>query len=144
LPREPGIPSLTPHVNEHQYRPTAAVALILSSDPLAAALLGAAAELTGCSIAFAPPDETGPQAFRRLRPAFLLIDASDDAVCGSELLGPALMTGTPAILFGGAGAVSVRRELARQFQLEMLVMPRDLNRLAELLGPAARNREPAR
>ena len=144
LPPGPGNPSLTPHVNEHHYRPTAAVALILSQDPLAAALLGAAVELIGCSIAFAAPDESAPQAFRRLRPAFLLIDASDKDICASELLGPALMTGTPAILFGSAAAVSIRRHFAKQFQLEPLVMPRDFSRLSELLGPAGRKREPAR
>src|SRR4051812_47635978 len=136
LPVRHDIPSLTAHVSEHRYRPTAAVALILSADPLAAALLGAAIELTGCSVAFAAPDESGAKAFRRIRPSFLLIDAGDENSCTGELLGPAMMTGTRAIVFGGGATVALRRELARQFQLETLVMPRDASLLPQLVSSA--------
>jgi hypothetical protein len=131
-------------VNDNRYRPTAATALILSQDSLAAALLGAAIELVGHSIAFAATGESLAQSFRRIRPAFLLVDAGDDAACAAELLGPALMTGTRTILFGGAATVSVRRDLASKFQLDVLVMPRDLHRLGSLLTPTALNRAPAR
>jgi hypothetical protein len=131
-------------VNENRYRPTPATALILSHDPLAAALLGAAVELSGCSIAFAAAGEILSQSFRRVRPAFLLVDAGDDDACAAELLGPALMTGTRTILFGGAATVGVRRDLATRFQLDVLVMPRDLHRLGALLTPTALNRAPAR
>ena len=144
MPRRTEGSTLSRPVNEHRYRPTAPTALILSQDPLAAALLGAAVELSGCSIAFAAAGESPTQAFRRIRPACLVIDAGDDSACAPELLGPALMTGTRTILFGGAATVSVRRELSTLFHLSVLVMPRDLNRLGELLGPPTPSREPAR
>lgn len=144
LPCPPGIPSLSAHVNEHLYRPTVATALILSPDPLAAALLGAAVELAGMTIAFADAGESAAQAFRRVRPAILLVDAGDESSCVAELLGPAMMTGTRSILFGGAATVAMRREQARQYRAETLVMPRDVNRLQQLLAEGVRNREPAR
>ena len=131
-------------MNEHFYRPTAAVALVLSSDPLAAALLGAAVEFCGLAIAFAMDGEAPAHAFRRVRPAVLLVDAADEASCVSELLGPAMMTGTRVLLFGSAAAVAMRADQARQYHVEALVMPRDVGRLPQALGSAAQNREPAR
>lgn len=131
-------------MTEHQYRPSAAVVLILSPDPLAAALLGAAVELSGCPIAFAASEESASQAFRRLRPACLVIDALDDEAFATEVLGPALMTGTRLVVFGTAASVAARAAIGREYHMDTLVMPKDVARLPQLIGGLARDRAPAR
>src|ERR1041385_1541385 len=108
-------------VNEHLYRPTAAVALILSADQLAAALLAAAVELCGCAVAFAEVNEQGRSAARRGRPAFLLLDARDSELCTVALLGPAKMTGTRTLLFGNDTAIAARELLVRELDLGAIV-----------------------
>ncbi len=49
-------------------------ALILSHDPIAAALIGSAAELAGLEPAFPGPGEAARDALRRIRPVCILAD----------------------------------------------------------------------
>src|SRR5438105_5018336 len=65
--------------------------LILTSDAVAGALLGAWIETLGYAVHFAQPQERPEQSFRRLRPKVCLIDCEDPALCNTETLGRAAM-----------------------------------------------------
>jgi hypothetical protein len=134
------ISSLSPHVNEPSYRPTVGIALILSSDVLGAALLGAAVEMTGLVIGFAAKGESSSQALRRMRPALLLIDAGDAESCVDDVLGPAMMVGARSILFGSSATIALRQALVSQYRLDVLVMPDDVHRIADVVGGRGRVR----
>jgi hypothetical protein len=128
------VPSLSAHVSSNVYRPTVTGALILSPDPLAGALIGAAVELLGLSPAFPHPAEGAAAALRRNRVTHVLIDCSDACVTDESVLGPAMMTGARLFLFGTDGALHVRHPAVARYQLRLISIPADLDRLAEILA----------
>jgi hypothetical protein len=107
--------------------------LILSTDPLAAALLGAAVELAGHSPHFPPPDETARAVLRRLRPRAVLIDCGHDEACSEAFIGPALMTGAKVQLFASHHTPSGARDVAQRLGLTIAELPMEHDALATLL-----------
>lgn len=110
--------------------------LILSTDALAAALLGAAAELAGHQPHFPRTDEAARVALRRVRPRLVVVDCDHADACTEAFFGPALMTGARVLLFdsrrNGDGGVDVARRLG----LDVVHLPDDhdvfVRRLREL------------
>jgi hypothetical protein len=107
--------------------------LILSADPLAAALLGAVVELAGHACLFPQPGEGGRAALIRLRPRVVLVDCDHDEGCSEEFIGPALMTGARVQLFSARRAEGNADALARALGLTIVQLPMDPADFATLL-----------
>jgi hypothetical protein len=108
--------------------------LILSSDPLAAALLGAAAELAGYEAIFSHAGELPRVALRRLRPHLVLVDCDHDGACSEAFVGPALMTGAKVLIFRSRRSARDVSDLARRMQVTLLDLPLEGDRLTTVLG----------
>lgn len=115
------------------YSRRAAAALILSTDTLGAALLGAALELLGYRAVFPLEGETGADALRRLKPGVVLVDGGDEFLSDTAVLGPALMTGARLVFFGTAERVRDLRVLAARYEATLLALPDDVDDLARVL-----------
>jgi hypothetical protein len=107
--------------------------LILSADPLAAALLGAAVELAGHVPHFPQPGEGARAALRRLRPRAALIDCDHDEACAESFIGPALMTGAKVQLFYSRRTRRDASDVARRLGLSIAELPMEPDALASLL-----------
>jgi hypothetical protein len=106
--------------------------LIISDDPLSAALLGAAVELAGHAPHFPAAHEAVRATLLRLRPRAVLIDCSHDA-CSDGFIGPALMTGARVQLFASQHTPGDARDVARRLGLTIAELPMDHDSLATLL-----------
>ena len=104
-------------------RPRNDVVLVLSSDPMAAALIGVLVETLGYLVRFFHANEDPDAAVRRERPAVALVDCHDASLMREELLGHARMRGVSVVIFGSAAAVERVRRLAKEHALDALVMP---------------------
>ena len=112
--------------------------LILSADPLAAALLGAAAELAGYDALFPHASEPPRAALLRLRPRLVLVDCDHETACSEAFVGPALMTGAKVLIFRSRRSVHDASELARRTQVTVLELPLEGSRLTTVLGDMLR------
>jgi DNA-binding NtrC family response regulator len=110
--------------------------LILSADPVAAALLGALIETLGYTVMFARPSEPGEQSIRRVRPKICMIDCDDASVCNGELLGRATMRRISVVIYGTSAALDRVRALALEHDIEMLLVPPDTSALGGTLKRA--------
>lgn len=110
--------------------------LVLSADPLASALLGAAIELAGGRPVFLGESEGRRDALLRLRPAHVLVDCDDEGACAESFLGPVLMTGARVTIFGSPRARRDVREFAERIGVRLLELPGDVAELPGLLEPA--------
>ena len=117
--------------------PDQQVVLILSSDAVAAALLGALVETLGYLVRFYHPPEPPDDALRRERPTLALVDCEDPTVLNDELLGRARMRGVSVIIFATAHAFLRMQRLASEHEIETLLMPTTLDSLDETLGRVA-------
>ena len=97
--------------------------LVLSSDPLAAALLGAAVDLAGHATRFPLSDEPVRAALLRIRPRLVLIDCDHEDGCSEAFIGPALMTGSRVLLFRSRRSRRDATEFAGRLGLEIVDMP---------------------
>ena len=97
--------------------------LVLSSDPLAAALLGAAVDLAGHAPRFPLSDESARAALRRIRPRLVLVDCDHEDGCSEAFIGPAIMTGSRVLLFRARRSRRDATELAGRLGLEIVDMP---------------------
>jgi DNA-binding NtrC family response regulator len=109
------------------------VVLILSSDLLAAALLGAAVELAGYQPAFSKTGEPPRAALLRLRPHLVLVDCDHEDACTEGFVGPALMTGARVLICRSRRSVRDVSDLARRMQVTFLDLPFEGDRLAKIL-----------
>jgi hypothetical protein len=111
--------------------------LILSTDALAAALLGAAVELAGHQPHFPKDHEPARVALRRVRPRLVVVDCDHADACTEEFVGPALMTGTRLLLFDSRRHGDRGVDVARRLGLDVVHLPEDhdvfVRRLRELL-----------
>jgi DNA-binding response OmpR family regulator len=107
--------------------------LVLSSDALAAALLGAAVELAGHQPHFARQEEPARGALLRVRPKLVLIDCDHEESCTDEFVGPALMTGGKVLLFRSRRTEQDRTAFAERLSLRVVDMPLDHRELTTLL-----------
>jgi hypothetical protein len=96
--------------------------LLLSADPLASALLGAAVELAGHAPRFPRAGETARDALRRLRPHAVLVDCDHEA-CSDGFIGPALMTGARVQLYRSRRTQQDASEMARRLGLSVVELP---------------------
>jgi DNA-binding NtrC family response regulator len=110
--------------------------LILSSDALAAALLGALIETLGYSVTFARPPERFEDSVRRVRPKVCLVDSSDPRVGGDGFLGRAGMRGIAVVIFGSVEALDRVRALALEHAIDTILVPTDTVTLASTLQRA--------
>lgn len=107
--------------------------LILSTDPLAAALLGAAVELAGHVPRFALPAEGARTALLRLRPRAVLIDCDHDEACSDAFVGPALMTGAHVHFVRSARTRRDIGDTARRLGVRVIDLPMEHDALASLM-----------
>lgn len=132
--RRAHVPASCPCLKSHQDDDVSFRAvLIFSSDPLAAALLGAAVELAGHAPHFAGKDEAARAALMRVRPRLALIDCDHEESCSDEFVGPALMTGARVLLFRSRDNQRDMAELADRLALRVIDMPTSHDTLAEVL-----------
>jgi hypothetical protein len=110
--------------------------LVLSSDPLLAALLGALLETLGFPPAFAAAGERPRDTLVRLRPWAVLLDCDHGDACGDSFLGPAAMMGTRVLIFGSEARRRQLDDLSDRYQLRAVVIPARPQRMPALLREA--------
>src|SRR5262245_51938447 len=107
--------------------------LVLSTDPLAAALLGAAIDLAGLAPAYPHSDESPRGALLRVRPSLVVVDCDHEDACSEAFVGPALMTGSQVVLFRSSRTVRDVSEMADRLGLRTVEMPQEHASLTSLL-----------
>jgi DNA-binding NtrC family response regulator len=112
------------------------VVLILSSDAVAAALLGALVETLGYLVRFYHPPEDPDATFKRERPSVAMIDCEDPTVMKDDVFGHARMRGISVVMFGTSDALRRVQHLALEHALDTLIMPVSLDALDETLRKA--------
>jgi len=110
--------------------------LILSSDAVAAALLGALIETLGYSVRFARSLERYEDSIRRVRPKVCLVDSADPGMYSDGFLGRAGMRGVSVIVFGSVEALGRVRALAVEHSFETILVPPDAVTLGTALERA--------
>jgi DNA-binding NtrC family response regulator len=110
--------------------------LILSNDPVAAALLGGLVETLGYDVHFAQPPESPEDSLRRVKPRICLVDCGDPLSSRSDFLGRAAMRGVSVVIYGTPEALERVREVAKAHDLDTLLMPPELNALEAALQRA--------
>ena len=107
--------------------------LILSTDPLAAALLGAAVELVGHTPYFPRENENPRDTLRRIRPAVVLIDCDQEDACSETFFGPAMMTGARLAVFSSSRSQRALGPIAAEFGVHAFGLPIDFDELRRIL-----------
>ena len=107
--------------------------LILSTDPLAAALLGVAVELAGHAPHFPQPAESARAALLRIRPRAALIDCDHEEACTESFVGPALMTGARVHLFRSHRTQRDATDFASRVGLSIAELPMEHDAFSTLL-----------
>jgi len=107
--------------------------LVLSTDPLAAALIGAAIELAGFAPRFPHSDEPPRAALLRVRPRLVVVDCDHEDACSDGFIGPALMTGSRVLLFRSRRTRRDVSELTKRLGLRVMEMPIEHEPLTRLL-----------
>jgi DNA-binding NtrC family response regulator len=107
--------------------------LVLSSDPLAAALVGAAIELSGHAPRFVQSDESARAALLRVRPRLVVIDCDHEDACSEAFIGPAMMTGSRVMLFRSRRTRRDASELVTRLGIRMVEMPIEHESLSNVL-----------
>lgn len=120
---------------------TESVVLILSPDALAAALLGAAVELSGYSPAYPRESEPARDALRRARPGIVFVDCDHSEGATDAFLGPAMMTGACLAIFGSPRSKRDFRVIANRYDLRCFGLPIDHDELLTLLMSCSRQIE---
>lgn len=110
-------------------------ALVLSTDALAAALLGALVEIEGYRLYFVKDGEPARAALRRVWPEVALVDCDFPDGCSAAFIGPARMIGTRVVVFGRPAAAAQVRACAKEFQVATLAMPPAPGELRRALAP---------
>lgn len=124
------------HVTANHYRPTPSRALVVSTDPLVGALIGAAVELAGLEVSYPAEGQDARDGLRTVRPTHLLLESDDPSVRDEMLLGNALMFGTRILVFGSDRQIAAVESLAERYRASFIVLPRDVDRLPEILATA--------
>lgn len=116
--------------------PQGATILILSSDSVAAALVGALIETLGYRVKFVAVPEAVENSIRRSRPKVCLVDCVDPALCNSAVLGRAQMRGISVVVFGTPHALDQVGALVSEHAIDTLRMPADVSLLDDALRRA--------
>lgn len=107
--------------------------LVFSSDPLAAALLGAAVELAGHLPHFMREGDSARAALLRVRPQLVLVDCDHEEACSDEFIGPAIMTEARVLLFRSRRSQRDMTELSDRLKLRVVELPAEHEALTNLL-----------
>ena len=107
--------------------------LVLSSDPLAAVLLGAAIELAGYAPHFPYSSESPRTALLRARPRLVVVDCDHEEACSDGFIGPALMTGSRVLLFRSPRTRRAVSELSTRIGLRVAELPMEHEPLSQML-----------
>ena len=110
--------------------------LIVSTDPVVAALLGTLIELDGHLPLFPTADEPPVKALERLRPHAAIVDCDREDACGGEFLARGRSQSTGLVLFSAARLQGEVREIAARHGLPSFALPIDRAALARVLSEA--------
>ena len=121
---------------------TARYILVFSTDPLAGALLAAAAELAGYTPVFPRDRERPRDALLRTRPAVVLVDCDHDGACTEEFFGPAMMMNAGVAIFSSSRSRRTLEPIAVEFGVTTFSLPMEFDQLAALLSSSHRVRSP--
>jgi hypothetical protein len=117
--------------------------LVLSREPLVAALVGMMLELEAYEPTFAGPEESPEDAVTRVRPLFVvLLDGGMDAAGSDLFFARVAKRRVPVVLFAEPAASADVEELARARGLPCLVLPADRSALARVLRSTGTGGEP--
>lgn len=108
--------------------------LIFSTDPLAAALIGAAVELARYIPVFQDKGESPRDAVMRVRPGAALVDCDHEEACVEGFFGPALMAGTRVAVFSSTRSIRTLQPIAKEFDVRLFSLPIDFVDLVALLA----------
>ena len=119
--------------NRKSSREEPHLVLILSSDAVAAALVGALVETLGYAVRFHHPPEDPTESLRRERPDVAMVDGSDRLMISEAVLGHAAMRGISVVVFGSREALDGIRALAQVHRIHTLIAPPSLGETSEVL-----------
>jgi hypothetical protein len=108
--------------------------LILSTDAVAAALVGALVETLGYAVRFHRPPEDPTETLRRARPDVAMVDGGDELMISDAVLGHAAMRGISVVVFGSREALDGIRALAQTHRIHTLIAPPSLQTTSEALA----------
>jgi DNA-binding NtrC family response regulator len=128
------MPANRPRSDRHA--PPEQLVLILSHDHVAAALLGGLVETLGYQVHFARAPESADDSLRRVKPRICLVDCGDPLTCRTEFFGRAAMRGVSVVIFGTSATLDRVRELAREHDIDTLMMPPEMAALDRALQRA--------
>ena len=117
---------------------TAFGVLIVATDALAGALLGAAVEFAGYAPLFPREGETARDALRRTKPRVVLVDCDSEDACGESFFGPAMMTGASIAIFTSTRSRRTLEPIANEYNVRSFALPIDFVDLKALLDACAR------
>ena len=117
---------------------TASGVLIVTTDALAGALLGAAVEFAGCVPVFPREGESARDALRRSRPCAVLVDCDSEDACGESFLGPAIMVGASIGIFTSTRSRRALEPIAKEYDVRVFDLPIAFDDLKALLDTCAR------
>lgn len=112
---------------------TASEVLIVATDPLAGALLGAAVELAGYQPLFPREGEGAREALGRAKPCAVLIDCDSDDACSESFLGPAMMVGANIAIFTSSRSRRTLEPIAAEYGVRLFELPIEVTDLKALL-----------
>ena len=121
---------------------TGSAVLIISTDPLAGALLGAAVELAGHTPVFPREGEGARDALRRSRPLAVLVDRDSEDASGESFFGPAMMVGATIAIFTSTRSRRALEPIADEYGVRTFGLPIDFAELKSLLNESARKTSP--
>ena len=115
----------------------ATLVLVLSTDPLGAALVAMLVEAEGGVAAFAHPGELARDAVRRVRPRVVLVDCDYPGGCEPALVGPATMMGTGVVLLAPPRRADEVARCAERLGVGLLRLPPEPGELRAALAAAS-------
>lgn len=110
------------------------VVLVMSSDAVAAALIGALVETLGYIVRFYRTPEDPTFTLGRERPNVAMLDAEDRMMISDAVLGHAAMRGIAVVLFGSRDALQNVRDVVLAHNLHTLIAPPSLDDVRQVLG----------
>ncbi len=113
--------------------------LVLSTDPLGAALLGALVETVGYQTLFARANEGPRDTVLRLRPRIVLVDCEYADACNDAFLGPARMLGAGVLVYAAQRRADQLRAVVERHDVATFTLPIAAAELAKLLAEAIRS-----
>jgi hypothetical protein len=113
--------------------------LIFSTDPLAAALLGAAVELAGFVVVYPHDAESPRDALMRTRPNVALVDCDHEEACTESFFGHAMMAGATVAIFSSKRSRRTLDPIAAEFGVRTFGLPIEFHELTQILANAAAN-----